>query len=295
VSENGVLAYQRREQATPAPLAWSDRSGRMARALDDLNGISQFSLAPDMRTIAVSRLGDIWLSDLDRGVTSRFTFDPADDTSPTWSPDRSRIVFLSSRSGRKGVYQKTAGGDQKEELLFTAPNVESIESWSPDGRFISYTSRDEQGRLGLWVLPLAGDRKAFAIQSPFNVRQGRFSPDGRWLAYVSDESGNNEVYVQAFPGPDGKWQVSANGGTNPQWRRDGRELFFVSAEKRLMAVAVGNHGATLELSVPRVLFEMRRSAYDVGPDGRFLIFQPEESKPAVPIDVVINWASEMER
>src|SRR5262249_22989661 len=154
-------------------------------------------ISPDGKVLALSRSGDIWLSDLSRGVTSRFTFDPAVETFPVWSPDAKHIVFLSNRNGANGIYEKKLSGEM-EELLFNArdAHVESIDDWSSDGRFIIYTVRDPKGKTTLWALALSSDRKPSLIESPFNTRQGRLSPDGRWLAYVSDESGTDEIYLE---------------------------------------------------------------------------------------------------
>jgi Tol biopolymer transport system component len=293
-STNGVLAYRKAAHVPPAPLVWLDREGKILQDIQNLNGIGQFSISPDGRSVAFSRSGDIWNADLDRGVLSRFTFDPADDAYPVWSPDGSHIAFLSNRGGRKGIYRKAVNTATNEELLVTADRAESVESWSPDGRFILYTSRDEKEKSTVWALPLSGDRKPFMIPSAFDVQEPRFSPDGRWLSYTSNESGRHEVYIESFPPGESKWQVSVDGGTLPNWSRGGRELFYVSKNGLLMSVAVSPAVASLKLGSPRPMFRMPNAAYEVVGE-RFLTSMPAEGRPSMRIDIVINWMSEIQR
>ena len=291
VSENGILAYQSGEHPEP-PLVFVDASGKQVQAIDEARGTRQFSISPDGKILALSRSGDIWLSDLSRGVTSRFTFDPAAETFPVWAPDAKRIVFLSNRNDANGIYEKKLSGETEELLLNTREaHVESIDDWSADGRFIIYTGRDPRGKTSLWALPLSNDRKPFLMESPFNTRRGRLSPDGIWLAYVSDESGRDEIYLEAFPAHQNKSQVSTGGGTNPRWRRDGRELFYVAPAGQLISVAV-SASQSLQLGIPRILFGgLSRDAYEVTPEGAFVVFNVEKA-PSMPINVVVNWANE---
>jgi eukaryotic-like serine/threonine-protein kinase len=295
VSENGILAYQTGEHQEP-PLVFIDRSGKQVQAFDEARGARQFRISPDGKVLALSRFGDIWLSDLSRGVTSRFTFDPASETFPVWAPDAKRIVFLSNRNGANGIYEKKLSGEM-EELLFNAreAHVESIDDWSSDGRFIIYTGRDPRGKTSLWALSLSNERKPFSIESGFNTRQGRLSPDGRWLAYVSDESGRDEIHLEAFPGRENKAQVSTAGGTNPRWRRDGRELFYVAPGGQLMSVTVSANPSP-QLGIPNVLFGgVSRDAYEVMPDGFFVTLSNLERSPSQPINIVVNWANDQKQ
>jgi Tol biopolymer transport system component len=292
VSNSGMLVYLNRE-SEDTPLVLIDRLGKRLQPIDDAKGATQFSLSPDAKSLAVSMRGDIWFADLSRGVMSRLTFNPAIERSPVWAPDLSRIAFYSGRSDASGIYEKPINSEMEQMLLNTqGTHVESIDDWSFDGRWISYTALDERGKSNLLVLPMTGDRKPAPIPSSFNLRQGRFSPDGRWLAYVSDESGKDEIYVQAFPSPEGKSQVSAHGGTNPRWRRDGRELFYASLDNKLMSVPVFvNVRQMPQLGVPSVLLNSIPSAYDVTPDGqRFVVAQQQEARPSTPLNVVINWS-----
>jgi Tol biopolymer transport system component len=293
VSQNGMLVYSNREPEDTR-LAFIDRMGKRLQEIDDVKGANQFSLSPDSKTLALSMRGDIWMADLSRGVTSRFTFNPAEDRSPVWAPDVSRIAFLSERSGASGIYQKPINGEMEELLLSTrGMNVESIDDWSADGRWITYTAIDEKGKSNLWVLQLTGERKPTVIPSSFNIRRGRFSQDTRWLAYVSDESAKDEIYVQTFPAQEGKWQVSAHGGDNPRWRRDGREIFYESLDNNLMSVPVfANVRQGLELGPASVVLNLiSRNSYDVTPDGqRFLVSLHPEARPSTSLNVVVNWA-----
>ena len=178
-------------------------------------------------------------------------------------------------------------------LLKMAPSafVQSIDSWSSDGKFITYTTRDGKGKSSVWAVSNDESHKPIPISSDFSMRQGRISPDGRWLAYVSNESGKDEIYVQQFPSPESRWQVPA--GTNPKWRHDGRELFYVAADRTLMAAPIEGRDKAPKLGTPIMLWRHRRIDYDVLPDGRFLVLQPLEGRPS-PIQIIVNWTSEFE-
>src|SRR5262249_48914445 len=154
---------------------------------------------------------------------SRFTFNAADNDSPLWSPDGTRLVFASNRNGRRALYQKPINAGTNEDLLVGIPMLRSIESWSMDGRLIAFTGDGDRGKTAIGILDV-NEHRPTLIQSAFSLRSPSFSPDGRWLAYVSDETGRDEVYVTSFPGQESKWQISVDGGTVPKWRGDGREL-----------------------------------------------------------------------
>ena len=219
-SENGVLAYQTGAATANSQLVWFDRTGKQIGVLGDPAAYDDLELSPDGRQASVSipdeagKGRDIWLYDVARGLRTRFTFGPADELGPIWSPDGSRIVFNSRRKGHLDLYQKASSGAGTEEVLLEDNLDKYPTSWSPDGRFILYSSFGGPTGNDLFVLPLSGDRKPFPfLQTQFNEAFGQFSPDGRWVAYASNESGRNEVYVAPFPGPGGKWQVSTG------WRR----------------------------------------------------------------------------
>jgi len=205
-----------------------------------------------------------------------------------------RLVFMSNRKGEFDLYQKPADGSGKEELLLQSAEIKRPNSWSPDARFILYNSDQNNGDL--MVLPLTGDRKPFPfLSTPFNEQQGVFSPDGKWVAYHSNESGRNEVYVRPFPGPGGQWQLSTAGGTSPRWRADGKELYYVTPDAKLMAVPVVTQGSTLTPGTPQLLFQTHlplgsnRPQYDVARDGRFLINTDLQDASTEPIHLLLNW------
>ncbi|MBA3716207.1 MAG: PD40 domain-containing protein, partial [Pyrinomonadaceae bacterium] len=206
-------------------------------------------------------------------------------------------------AGLTDLYQKATSGAGSDELLLKSNDPKFPADWSSDGRFILYRSRDPKTKEDIWVLPLEGDRQPFPLlQTEFNESQARFSPNGKWIAYTSDESGTTQVYVQSFPAAGSKWPVSTGGGNQPRWRRDGRELFYL-ADGKLMAVEVKTEG-TFEAGVPKPLFVIHGPievtpfaiSYAVTADGqRFLVRSVVEQASTTPITVVVNWAAEVKR
>lgn len=244
---------------------------------------------------------------LDGARMSRFTFDPASDRFPVWSPDGARIVFYSTRTGGGDLYVKLASGAGAEERLAVTEQFKLATSWSPDGRFLLYQRTDPQTSSDLWVAEMVGDHKSSVIlQTPFAERFGMFSPDGRWLAYQSNESGRNEIYVRPFvppgaagaSGAGGQWQVSTAGGIMPAWRPDGKELYYLNPAGAMMAALITVTGAAVAPGAPTVLFPTRiygggvdnqqGQQYDVARDGRFLINTVLDSA-AAPITLLQNW------
>ncbi len=307
VSENGVLAYQTGAVVSNSQLAWFDRSGKSLGMLGDQALYSFLRLSPDGKRAAVmiadaqTARADIWLYEVARGLRTKFTFDPADERTPTWSPDGSRIVFSSNRKGHFDLYQEAASRAGSEELLLESNLDKYPSSFSPDGRFLLYNTNDPKTRMDLWVLPLSGDQKPFPfLPTEFIEFSGQFSPDGRWIAYQSDESRRREIYVAPFPGPGGKRQISTAGGSFPKWRGDGKEIFYLAPDNKLMGAEVNGHGATLEVGAVRPLFEARPAGpgyvYDVTADGqRFLVNTAVEQKVSSPITLVINWTADLKR
>jgi Tol biopolymer transport system component len=312
MSENGVLVSES-DQIVNSQLAWHDRAGKQISTVGPPGNYYSIWLSPDEKRVAVERAEmsniDIWLIDIARNSPTRFTFDPAPDRNPIWSPDRSRIVFASNRTGRVDLYVKPASGSSNEELLLkTSGGGNPFPSdWSSDGKLILYTEVNAKSTPDIWMLPLEGDRtpKPF-LQDDFNKRGAKFSPDRRWIAYSSDESGEEEVYVRPFPGPGGKYPVSIAGGSQPRWRRDGKELFYISADRKLIAVNVKT-GSTFESGVVRPLFDTRirslpvwgpsftRDNYGVSSDGqRFLINDATEIAAPV-LTVVLNWTADLKK
>ena len=243
-------------------MTWVDRAGKALGAIGQPGLYRNPELSPDGARVAVNALDaqggtqDLWLVELARGVTSRFTFDPGNDIYPVWSPDGSRIVFGSDRDGGvPHLYQKRADGVGIEEPFVKSSQNMLPHSWSPDGRFLAYRT-PVNGRSQIGILPLVGEQTLRLFDpSRFLQFYSQVSPDGRWLAYNADESGRFEVYVQSFPAPGGgKWQISKDGGWFPRWRRDGRELFYYASDERLMAVPVRS-ATRLDVGAAVPLFE----------------------------------------
>lgn len=313
---NGVLAYRKGSSGTNDRLAWFDRTGKDVGSVWELGDYRALALSPDGMRVAASRLVssniDIWLLDLARNTSTRFTSDPAVDIAPVWSPDGSRIAFSSNRGGASGLYQMLSSGAGREELLLQATAPMTPWDWSRDGRFLLYGKRDPKTKQDLWVLPMDGDRKPTPfLDTEFNEAEGQFSPDNRWIAYASDESGKTEIYVQPFPASSstaGKTKVSEGGGTHPRWRRDGKELFYISGDQRMMAVEVGagaSPSGPFKAGIPKALFKtMRPEApnretgpfqWAVSADGqRFLIDSVPTVTAEAPITVVTNWQGGVE-
>ena len=283
-------------------LRWMDRSGAELGTVGQPGEYLDPVLSPDESRVAVARDGDVWILDLSRGTEQRFTFDPAEDGAPIWSPDGSRIVFPSNREGRPGdLYEKAATGTGQAQLLLESAYPKGPVDWSTDGEFVSYFEVHPETSIDLWLLPLSGDRQPTPfLQTPFFEALGMLSPDGRWMAYDSLESGEFQVYVQSVPPSGSKWQVSTTGGVFPRWRGDGRELYYVFLANDLMAVDVEGEGDTLDVGIPQRLFQLasdptfvQRNPFDVTADGeRFLVNALVEG--STPITWVLNWTAELE-
>ncbi len=307
-SAAGPLVYRTGLASGQRQFIWFDRSGKEIGSAGNPDSASPAnpSLSPDGRRIAMNRTvngnSDVWMLDLGRSLLSRTTFDMAAEFFVVWSPDGSRIVFTSNRKGVFDLYQKPATGAGSEELLLATPQNKGPVDWSPDGRFVLYRSPGLATGFDLWAVPIDGERKPFpVVQTNFEERDGQFSPDGKWIAYQSNESGRMEIVVQPFPGPGGKLQVSTNGGAQVRWRRDGKELFYVALDGRLMAVPIrfASTGQSVEAGVPVPLFATRvggavqatfRQQYMVSADGqRFLMNTVTGEGGVSPIGVVLNW------
>ena len=302
VSPAGVLAYTTESGVAPNQMAWFNRHGQKLGTLGQTDIYTNPALSPDGAQLAVALGGpgkrDIWIFDLKRGTASRLNFNPADDTDPAWSADGSQVFFSSNRDGEQDIYQKAADGlGSTQPVIQSKGRTDLLDDLSADGRYAVYATPVSMDAEELWVLPLFGDRKPFAfLQGGFHAFGARFSPDGRYLAYTSDETGRAEVYVQTFPQHSGKWQVSTSGGEQPMWRRDGKELFYLAPGNHLMTVAVGTDSASFQAGIPKELFQAQlatsalRNVYVASPDGqRFLMLVPAGEAKAEPITVVVNW------
>ncbi len=244
VSDTGVLVYRSGANISAVKTVWFDRTGRELEPINQTGDSRNPRLSPDDSRIAVQRQdpggrGDIWVIDLARGTNSRVTFNATDESYPIWSPDGTRIVYASNQNGKLDLYQKASTGAGNEELVLKSDQDKLPVDWSSDGKLLLFRSTDPKTLFDLWILPLNGDRKPVPFaQAPFNEAWASFSPDGKWIAYSSDESGNYQVYVQPFPPTGDKTQISVDIGLTPFWRRDGKELFFLTSDNRVFSVDV---------------------------------------------------------
>ena len=307
VSRTGILVY-RGGELSGSRLVWMDRSGKETPLLGDGADYRDTSLSPDGTRLVYDVVdgggarGDLWIRDLVRNVSSRFTFDAATEHNPKWSPDGRRVVFTSKAKGAGDLYVKDAAGTKEAEPLLVNPEEKYVSDWSADGQYVLYTSRDGSNTdWNIWAVPTAGDRKPIPIvKTQFAELWATFSPDGKYVAYQSNESGRAEIYVHEFPEARTKWQVSTAGGTEPYWRRDGRELYYRQGP-RVVAVPV-QAGATFSAGDPVTLFQTRfatsivRGRYRPTPDGqRFLVLASLARDVEQPAAVVLNWAAALRR
>ncbi len=306
-SENGLLAYSGAGQPE-SQLAWVDRSGKLIQTVGEkLNarttgptGQQAFRVSPGADRVAISVAGateDIWVMDLARGVRTRLTFGPVSNQGPVWSPDGKWIAYESLMKNAGVIKRRPAdGGD--EETVFSPSGTwpsPSVVDWSHDGNYLFLTKGGPGSRQEIWTLPLYGERKPFQLvpSGPYYSHYPYLSPNGRWLVYDSNESGRGEVYVISFPSKHGKRLVSIAGGTRARWRADGKEIYYVSLDGTLTAVAVTERGGQLKLGSPRPLFHFAGLAYDVSPDGRRFPIGVLTDANTAPITIVTDWAAEL--
>lgn len=315
VSATGTLAYGPGARLGGRQLVWTDRTGKRLGLIGKPGDITFESLSPDEKKVAfglINQAGnrDTWLYEFARGTTSRFTFGPGLNSEAVWSPNGARIIYKSTPpSGRNigDIYQKAASGAGKEELLLRVGRDLRIQDWSRDGKFLLYIPdiTDPKTDADLWLLPLEGDGKPIPfLATPFRETNGQFSPDGKWIAYRSNETGQDQIYVQPVPATGAKFQISTAGGGRPRWRRDGKELFYVSADGSLMAVPI-QLGASVEAGVPKPLFDfptplafgVHQFYYQPTADGqRFLVNIPASQEgSSAPVKMVVNWQAGLKR
>lgn len=308
VAGDGTVAYTR-GTARPLVLTWFDRNGRIAGTVGERGQYTNVTFSPDGARLAVSLTSgqpanrDIWIMDAWSGASSRFTSDPAVDATPIWSPDGTQVAFSSQREGPYQLYAKpaTAAATAPDRALLPKPDVASVATdWSADGRFIAYTRSGGATGLDIWILPLAGSRVPFpAVETRAAEDNAAFSRDGRWLAYQSNESGRDEVYVRRFQGPGGPVRVSTNGGTQPRWRDDGTELFFLAADGSVTSAAMRLAGEATpgkpRTIVPAAMTLVIRHAYAVTRDGRRVLLPVLDQRNPSTITIVEKWPSTVGR
>ncbi|HTK82090.1 MAG TPA: protein kinase [Bacteroidota bacterium] len=308
VSRNGVLVLgPSANSAITNQLIWFDRTGKPQVKVGEPGPHYDFALSPDEQRIVYRKIDlqsnnqDLWILDLARRTESRFTFTPAREDDPVWSPDGSRIVFDSNVDGVTNIYQKISSGAGNQELLYKSSSPNQVFDWSSDGNYVLFSNSSSNGRDGIWVLPLHGDRKPYQYALTTAAEdEGHFSPDARWIAYTSNESGKFEIYIQSFPLTPGKFQISVGGGFNPVWSKNGRALYYLAPDRRLMEVKLTISGGSFEYSQPAPLFNTEVdnytswNTYAVSKDtNRFLINTVLSAENQKPIMVVMNWTQEV--
>jgi Tol biopolymer transport system component len=315
VSQNGLLTYQSGlSTAAGMDLVWHDRNGNRLGSLSHALVYNHIRISPDGKRVAISEPNakgslDNWLYEINRGAWTRFTFNDGTDSNPVWSPDGKMIIYGSDIKGVVDIYLRASSGAGTEEVLLESSESKFPSDWSRDGRFIAYYSQPKgSGNSDIWILPVStvGDKSErhpfLFLQTEFSEVRPVFSPDGRWIAYQSNESGRNEIYIRPFPGPGGKWQVSTKGGTRPHWRGDGKELFFVSPNLKGMSAEIKTSGTTVAVGVERTLFQFgnfigfgsSRDLYDVTSDGqKFLVETLHGNDLSMPVTLVVNWMGDL--
>jgi eukaryotic-like serine/threonine-protein kinase len=313
ISKNGILVYRTSGGGGEFQLTWFDRQGKVLGTAGERALYSTPALSPDGKRAVVRRVDlqsippkdDLWLVDFSRATTTRFTFGSVRAEYPIWSPDGNRIIFVSgSNPDARYLYEKPASGAGDEEPLLKSSELNFPSNVSRDGRFLLYTAVDPKTKYDLWVLPFKGDKKPFPfLRTEFSEVDAHFSPDGHWVAYGSDESGDFEIYVRRFsPEPTakgsdtgGKWQISYGGGTEPRWSGDGKELYYLTRDSKVMVVEVST-SSVFQAGTPKLLFQapqqFERTVGDYTVDGkRFLFLVPAEQTRQAPFTVVLNWPS----
>jgi serine/threonine protein kinase len=309
-SNTGTLIYQSGDTSGGWNLVWWGRDGKQISSIPQSDRYFGPRLSPDGTKVAVEifagaqGIGDIWIFDLTRGTSTRLTFGPYSQGNPVWSAD-GKTIFYSSGAGAPYIVAKAADGSTPERIVLESKDTREFPaSCSPDGRYLVYERRIPQNETGfhLWALPLFGDGKPFPIvQSTFEERYPEVSPDGKWMAYQSNESGRWEIYITAFPGGGAKWQVSGVGGASAKWRKDSKEIFYLDLSDNLVAVDVNASGSSVQLGTPHTLFQAigvqrEYGPYDVSADGkRFLLNSGNLNKSSDPFTLVQNWPAELKK
>jgi Tol biopolymer transport system component len=311
VAENGTVVYNASSGAALSVLTWYDRAGKELGRVGDPGVLANPTISPDGNLVAVDITDvrannvDIWIDDPKRGTTSRFTFDPAEEVAGTWSRDGAVLAFRSSAGGTSVFLKKTHGLEPEKPIVRLRGGDEIVpNSWSVDDREILCTSQPAGGGADLVLVPASGGKMVPFLASKASETSGQISPDGKWVAYASNESGDWEIYVTTFPGAAGKWQVSRGGGTEPRWRGDAKEIFYIGPKGMLTAVPVNGDG-TFSTGTPAPLFQIHGRApvsstdlftYDVTKDGkRLLVNRYVKPQHVAPLTVVLNASTEPQK
>jgi Tol biopolymer transport system component len=302
-----MLVYQAGGAGNKAQLTWFDRDGKQLGTLGGPGGVSGPALSPDVKRVVASISGptgkaSLWMLDVARGISSRFTFTDSSDAWAVWSPDGKEVAYSSNRAGRLEIYLKPASGVEGEQPIVTGEGESMPTDWSRDGRFLAYQTQSQATKkFDIWILPMTGDRKPYPfIATEADEGDGTFSPDGRWFAFSSDESGRREVYVVPFPGRGGKWQVSSSGGHWPIWVVNGTELDYLTPDRKWMAVEVNGKGNDFSIGATQTLFGGKPLpsgsplGVKVTPDGKRLLL-PVEEEGSVPFTLVTNWTADLKK
>jgi Tol biopolymer transport system component len=312
VSDNGVLAYQRGESTSDLHLSWVDRNGKETDVITPAGDYSHPRLSHDGKHVVYevmdpqNGLSDIWTFDLLRRVPTRLTFEPESELYPIWSPDDQTIVYTFSQpNGAFDLYRKSSTGAGAPERVYSSNTLKFPTDWSADGKTILFQNNDalQRNNWDVAQLSLVTGIAANVIASPFSEVSPQLSPDGHWLAYLSDLSGSMNVYIEPFPPSGAKYQVSTGGGFQQRWRRDGKELFYRTADDRLVSVTTNATAQGLQISTPTPLFQIRLASsspasglqYDVSPDGQKFLMNLSKADNTRPLTLVTNWTADLKR
>ncbi len=305
VSQSGLLVYQSRISNLTGSLMIYDRTGKVLQSVGKVASYDDPVLSPDGSRLAFTLYegsgsrGDVWITEFSRGTISRFTFDTSEEDDPVWTPDGMNIVF--SQVG--DLVMKPSSGIGEPQVLYSSKTDKVPTDISPDGKFLIYGDFGAKTGRDIWVLPVTGEKTPIPVAvTEFNEVVGQFSPDGRWIAYSSNETGRQEVYIRSFPSSAGRWQISTHGGIHPQWDEGGQQLYYIDPNNQLMIVGVKSLGSSVQAGTPSILFKTRNSygggpghRYDVSGDGQRIILVDEQEGEfrSEPLNLIVNWPSDL--
>jgi Tol biopolymer transport system component len=306
VSSAGQLVYRNNGGAPDTELITVDPSGQIVTTLATEDGVASLRFSPDGRKLAVAQanlsgdVNSVWLYDLAHDLQSRIPLEPALRINIVWSPDGSQLAFATASAGTLNIYLKSINGSTEEKPLHPSEDDERPQSWSPDGKYLVFDRRatSRQGISEIQIYPFEGDHKPYSLlNAAYANSGGQVSPDGRWIAFITNQTGRSEVYVSNFPKPTSRWQISSTGGQTPRWRRDGKELFYATLDGILMAVEVASGKNDFTVGASKPISQKLGSArafdaiYDVSPDGqRFAAARVKKGSLHAPLTLLTNWS-----